>query len=168
MKTLLLLLVLLLSASPAADQPDERAYVVFYYGATSCGPCSQPEVIESIDAIRAQFADAHAGVSAKLVMVVMDEDLDEGIAYLEKYEPWDEVSIGSHYRNEHALRHLNEREMPGIPHVLVFEDVYEEASYGTSVLKERALVAELLGADAIVEWAESGFPLEESPAQQEE
>ena len=163
MQSLILLFLAQLLAAPAANQADEKAYVIFYYGASSCGPCSRPEMIKSINLIKTTFAPTHARFPTKLVMVVMDEDLDEGMAYLGKYEFWDEVSIGSHYRNEHVLRYLATQEMPGVPHVLVFEDVYAEANYGTTILKERTLVAALLGAEAIVEWVAQGFPLEESP-----
>lgn len=160
MPTLILLLVVPFLFESPVQHVEDKAYVVFYFGATSCGPCSRPEMVKSVNLIKSEFAQVHSDYATKLVMVVMDQDIAEGITYLEKYDSWDEVSIGSHYQNELVRHHLNTQEMPGVPHVLVFEDEYEEAKYGTSILKERQLVAALLGMEAIVTWTDSGFPLE--------
>lgn len=144
----------------ANAQPAEKAnLVIFYFGATSCGPCNRPEVIESIKKLKTDFPEKHKEYKTKFVMVCMDQDIEEGIAYLEKYGFWDEVSIGSHYQNELVLNYLSKTNIPGVPHILIFKDFYEEKK-SVPVIKERQLITQILGGTQIVEWVQKGFPLE--------
>ena len=92
-------------------------------------------------------------------MVVMDKSIEQGIKYLEKYEFWDEVSIGGHYSNEHNISYLNKQEVPGIPHILIFKDKLVEGGFGVTILEERGLLLKLMGADEIVEWVNSDFKI---------
>jgi hypothetical protein len=89
------------------------------------------------------------------VMVCMDTDIVEGIQFLKRYGFWDEVSIGSHYKNELVLYYLNKTNIPGVPHILVFEDLYENDK--APVIRERKLVVEKIGVNKIVEWVRNNF-----------
>lgn len=138
----------------------EKGYVVFYFGATSCAACNRPEVIQAVRSIKSGFEHVHTRFPAKFVMVSMDEDIEEGIEFLEKYGYWDEVSVGSFYRNELVMRHVNTLEIPGLPQVMVYENTYEDAEHGTKTVKETERVAQVMGGEGIVAWAEKDFPLE--------
>ena len=133
---------------------------IFYFGATSCGPCNRSEVIESIKKIKSEFDSLHQGVKTKYVMVCLDEDISEGIKFIEKYGYWDEISIGSWSKNELVLENLNKSNMPGVPHIFVSRDTYEKANHGVELIKTREFVKEIIGGDKIVEWVKSGFILE--------
>ena len=161
MRLFLLVPLIALLIYPLNTDAQDTSYTLFYFGATSCGPCNRLEVIESINILKSTFSEIHAENSTKFVMVVMDEDISEGLEYLRKYETWDEVSIGSRYHNEHILRYLNVREIPGVPHILVFGDVYEDIpKFGTQLLKERTLLKGVMGGKEIVDWVSQKFPLE--------
>ena len=111
---------------------------VFYFGATSCGPCNRPEVIESIDKLRAEFDSVHPEYDTKFVMVVFDEDIETGLDFIKKYDYWDEVSIGSRYDNELSLDNLNKAEIPALPHILIYEETFEKVGdWGIEVRKKQ-------------------------------
>ena len=143
-----------------AQSEANQSYVVFYIGATSCGPCNRPEVIDAVKKIGSEFSKERVDLPVKHVMVAMDENISEGISFLKKYGAfWDEVSVGSFYHNEHALRYLNSQKPPGVPHVFVFKDTYEDAMHGVETVKERKLVRKVMGGDEIVKWVKKGFLL---------
>ncbi len=156
MKTIFTITFLLLSFSVFAQEQ----LTVFYFGATNCGPCNRPEVIESIDVIRAEFDSLHSEFETKLVMVTMDENMDEAIKYIQKYEYWDEVSMGSRYHNELILAHLNEADIPGVPHIMIFKDSFEDGGYGTQTIKNREFVKSIMSGDEIVAWVNTEMKLD--------
>ena len=150
-----------LPSSPAVAQSEsQESYVVFYIGATSCNPCNRPEVIKAVKEIESDFSDVHDEIPAKYVMVAMDKEIDKGISFLKKYGSfWDEVSVGSFYYNEHVLRYLNSQEPPGVPHVFVFRDTYQDAMHGVDTVEDRTMVKRVMGGEGIVAWVNDGFPL---------
>ncbi|MBD3616055.1 MAG: hypothetical protein HUJ22_05730 [Gracilimonas sp.] len=156
MKTILTLSFLLLSISAFSQEQ----LTVFYFGATDCGPCNRPDVIESIDVIRTNFDSLHSEFETKLVMVTMDENMDEAIKYIQKYEYWDETSMGSRYHNELILAHLNKAEIPGVPHIMIFKDRFEDGGFGTQTIKNREFVKNIMGGDEIVAWANAEMKLD--------
>ncbi|MCP9290159.1 thioredoxin-like domain-containing protein [Gracilimonas sediminicola] len=156
MKTYLTLFFLLLSTSAFAQEQ----LTVFYFGASDCGPCNRPDVIESIDKIRANFDSQHTNYDTKLVMVAMDEDIDTGLKYISKYDEWDEISIGSRYHNENTLAHLNNIMIPGVPHIIIFKDTFEVGDYGVEIIKNRELVKNILSGEEIVSWVDGEMKLD--------
>ncbi len=156
MKTLLTITFLLISSSVFAQEQ----LTVFYFGATDCRPCNRPDVIESIDVIRADFDSLHSEFDTKLVMVTMDENMDEAINYIQKYNYWDETSMGSRYHNELILAHLNKADIPGVPHIMIFKDSFEDGGYGTQTIKNRKFIKSIMGGDEIVAWANTEMKLD--------
>lgn len=155
-KLSLLIFFLLLTTSLFA----QSQLTVFYFGATSCGPCNRPEVIKSINKLKAEFDSAHPKYGTKFVMVVFDEDMKTGIKFIEKYDYWDEVSIGSRYDNELALDNLNKTDIPGLPHILIYEETFKSlGDWGIEVRKSKKLVKEILEGTKIVSWVNSGMKL---------
>lgn len=154
-KTSLILILLFSSASVLAQEQ----LTLFYFGATDCGPCNRPDVIKSIDKIRANFDSLHPDFKTKLVMVTMDEDMDEAIKYIKKYKYWDEVSMGSRYHNELILAHLNTSEIAGVPYIMIFKDSFEDRDNGTQIIKSRVPVKKIMGGGSIVAWANGKMKL---------
>ncbi|WP_441001499.1 TlpA family protein disulfide reductase [Fodinibius sp. SL11] len=139
----------------------QNQLTVFYFGATSCGPCNRPEVIESIDKLKAEFDSIHPKYNTKFVMVVFDEDMETGLEFIEKYDYWDEVSIGSRYDNELSLDNLNKTDIPGLPHILIYEETFEPVGdWGIEVRESKKLVKEILEGTKVVSWVNSGMKLD--------
>lgn len=157
MKKAALITLFILLATSAVGQ---KQLTVFYYGATDCGPCNRPEVIASINKLKADFASLHTDFKTKFVMVAVDNTIEEGLQFINKYDPWDEVAMGSRYNNELALANLNGVDIPGLPHIFVFEDEFENAGYGVVVREKRTLLKKILGGEPIVSWVNSGMKLE--------
>jgi len=137
----------------------QEQLTVFYFGATDCGPCNRSDVIESIDVIRTNFDSLHSDYETKLVMVTMDENMDEAIKYIQKYEYWNETSMGSRYHNELILAHLNKAEIPGVPHIMIFKDSFKDGDFGTQTIENRQLVKSIMGGDEIVAWTNGKMKL---------
>ena len=150
-------LTFLLLTTPVIAQEQ---ITVFYFGASDCGPCHHPDVIKSIDKISANFDSLHPAYDTKLVMVALDENIDLGLKYISTYDPWDEISIGSRYRNENTLAHLNNIEIPGIPQLIIFKDSFEVGDYGVEIIKNRELLTNLISGGEIIPWVNGKMKLD--------
>ena len=155
MRLKILLIFSLLASSVIAQQH----LTIFYFGATSCGPCNRSEVVESIKEMKAKFDSVHNDYKTKFVMVCMDENIAEGLKFIQKYGYWDEISVGSFYHNELALTNLNETAISGVPHILIYKESIMKTDQSVFRLKSRELVKEVLGGDKIVAWVKSGMEL---------
>jgi len=173
---LIIILCLFLSPLLGCEQPQPRAfenpstinteydtskvaYVVYYIGSSNCGVCDNKSVVKSINKIPSKFRKK-VNISVKTVMIVMDRKIRRGIKFTLKYKPWDELSIGSFYRNELLLYRFNELTVPGVPHVLVFKDRYSTRDNGVPVLNSRKLVKNILGGKNIINWVSKGLPID--------
>lgn len=149
--------ILLLVSSPLFSQEQ---LTVFYFGASDCGPCNRPEVISSINQINAEFDSLHQNINVKLVMVTIDNDREEAIKYINKYDSWDEFSMGSRYNNEHTISYLNQMEIPGLPHIVIYKDLLADSDYGTKSIQSREFVKNIMGGVDIVKWVNSGMKID--------
>lgn len=138
----------------------QEKITIYYFGATSCGPCNRPEVVESVKKIKEQFKAAYKEYDVKCVMVCMDTEIEEGLKFVKKYGYWDEISIGSHYDNELAFISLNKTKIPGVPHIFVYHDVFEKQANSTNIIKSRSLIKEVMGGEDIVAWVNGGFKID--------
>ena len=59
---------------------------VFYFGATNCGYCNIQENIEKIKAIKSELPKKYKDEKIKSVMVVFDNDIEEGLKFIEKWD----------------------------------------------------------------------------------
>ena len=138
----------------------KEAFVVYYFGATNCGYCNIPANIEKIKQIRNEFFKKYPDFNTKYVFVCMDKNIEEGLEFIKKYGYWDEISIGSFYNNELALNFLNTTKIPGVPHVMVYKDIYMKIEqFSVPVIKERKLLIDLVGGTQIGNWIDKGYPL---------
>jgi hypothetical protein len=153
------LLAIILPGYGSGEEEFEEVLVVYYFGATNCGFCTAPENIKKIKKIKTDFSMRDKGLKAKFVMVCMDEDIKEGLKFIKKYGYWDEISIGGFYKNELALYVLNRARIPGVPHILVFQDTLARGRWNIPVLKKRKLLVDLVGGKEIEDWIEHGYPL---------
>ncbi len=142
------------------QENGKEMYVVYYFGATSCGFCNMPENIEKIKRIKIEFSKKYPDFNIKYVMVCMDKDIEAGLKFIEKYGYWDEISIGDFYNNELALSYLNKTEIPGVPHVMVYKDLLiKKEKMSIPIVKERELLVDLVGGTQIGGWISGGYIL---------
>lgn len=138
-----------------------ETYVIYYFGASTCGVCERPEVISAIDSVRFGFSEIHDDYPVKYVMVVMDKTIIDGLAFVDKYHWWDELSIGGFYRNESVLNTLVYQPQPGVPHLIVYRDVFREIEFGIRERISRHQITSVVGGDRIVDWVARGYPLDQ-------
>ena len=160
MKTFFILIAFM--ASEALGQDSLKTVkTVFYFGGSDCVYCVDPKNVENINAMRVNLPKTYKDVVFKFVLVVMDENLKEGIKYADKYPSWDELSIGQFYNNELMLAYLNRSSIPGVPHIMIYNDVLNLHTNGHSVptIEKRTLLVDLVGERSIQGWIQQGFPL---------
>lgn len=158
MKTIIVLLLIAVSAALAQKSPTGRL-TVFYFGGSDCPYSTDEKNIANIDKMRAEIAQKHSQIPFKFVMVVMDEDIDQGVQFAKKYKPWDELSIGQFYQNELMLEHVNRTAIPGVPHIMIYRDSLAVGQHNIPTIKLRTLALDLVGESAISKWIESGYPI---------
>lgn len=158
MKTIVLLLLFAVSVALAQKSPTERL-TIFYFGGSDCPYSMSEKNIANIDKMRDELSQKHSLIPFKFVMVVMDEDIDQGIQFAKKYKPWDEVSIGQFYQNELMLEHVNRSAIPGVPHIMIYRDSLVVGQHNIPTIKQRTLVLDLVGESAISDWIQSGYPI---------
>jgi len=154
------LLVTIYTGFGSTQNESKEVYVVYYFGATSCGFCNIPENIEKIKRIKIEFSEKYPDCNTKYVMVCMDRDIEEGLKFIKKYGYWNEISIGAFYNNELALNSLNRTEIPGVPHVMVYKDyLLKKKKFNIFIRKERKLLVDLVGGTQIGNWINNAYPL---------
>ncbi|NJD22808.1 MAG: thioredoxin family protein [Melioribacter sp.] len=156
MKKIILIFIVLLTAQLKAQDKKENI-VLFYFGATSCGPCNETVTINNIKKIKNEFSKVYQEYNIKYVMVCLDRDIKEGLEFIGKYGYWDEISIGSHYNNELVMSYLDKTKIPGVPHIIIFHDEYEKPS--TPVIKTRQALVDLVGSGQIDDWVKNKYSL---------
>ena len=157
MKKITLLILLLINSLCFCAGKEKATLVVYYFGATSCGFCNTEDFVNNIKKIRNEFSGVHKEFDVKYVMVCMDREIEKGLKFINKYGYWDEISIGSHYKNELVLNYLDKTNVPGVPHIVVFEDKYENEH--VPIIKERRTIVDKVGAEEIKEWINNKYPL---------
>ncbi|MBI3578910.1 MAG: hypothetical protein HY089_05800 [Ignavibacteriales bacterium] len=153
---ILLSCILMMSFSLYSQEKSKEVYVVYYFGATDCGPCNTPKNIENIKKIKAELPKKYSGKEFKFVMVTFDEDIEEGIKFVKKYGFWDEISVGKRWQNELVMQHLNTAKLPGLPHIFVDQTFLIK---NEPIVKSKTTIVELLGGKQIDQWVADGFPL---------
>src|SRR6185369_11996876 len=120
-----LLIVVFAFLAPSARSQEKKAkdsiYSVIYFGSTDCYYCNIEKNISNISKMVTEIKDTYKQLNIKTTIVSMDKDIAEGLKFIEKYNEknWDEIAIGSFYKNELALAYLNNTKIPGVPHLVV-------------------------------------------------
>ena len=155
-------LLLLIGAVPYSESQKEKTeefLVVYYFTATDFGFCTAPENIEKIKKIKSDFAAKSKSQKLKFVIVSLDENIEEGLKLIKKHGTWDEISVGSRFRNELALTYLNRSKIPEVPHILIIKAVISSGKWNIPVVTRQELLADLAGGEQIGEWIDKGYPL---------
>jgi hypothetical protein len=159
MKTIVLAIVLLPITIAFSQTSDSIVTTVFYFGGSDCGYCVMERNVQNIKTMKEQLPSIYPARKFKFVLVVMDEDIQRGIKYSSKYPGWNELSIGMFYHNELMLAHVNKTKLPGVPHIMIYEDSFAIGDYNVPTISKRKSIVELVGANAIDEWIKDGYKL---------
>lgn len=161
MKRILLSLPILLFGLSVHSQKDiQEQYVIYYFGATDCGYCNEAENIVNIKKIKSEFSQKYPEAQTKYVMVCFDNDIEQGLKFIQKYGYWDEISIGQRYLNDTSLGVLNETEVPGLPHIVVYKNEYaKHPQFSVPTIKRKVALVDLVGGSQINAWIGGGYPL---------
>lgn len=140
-----------------------RQLLAYVFVASRCGHCQRADTRTALRELPRKFKDAAAAdfKAADVVVVALDANVDEGLAYLRTLgvHEFDEISIGRAWLNEHMTwwGWRSKVAEPAVPQVvLVSRDM--AASYPPlSVRYTRdSVVAVLSGRNAVVEWVGGG------------
>ncbi len=85
--------------------------------------------------------------------------------FVGKCGPWDEISIGGHYKNEILLQYLKLSEVPRVPQLMIFSDrCYHDKEKNCWLFTDRTLVLSLVGPSQMQRWISNGYALDDSCA----
>jgi hypothetical protein len=148
------------AASPTLPsvKPGPSEIVLVLIGSESCGAHGIAGFNEAVRRARMRIA-AHAeeqGVSFASTGVSFDWSIQDGLRFLDRLGPWDEVIIGRNWFG-FAAAHFVWRDLPGdpvIPQVIVLERQIERQSEAIIIGNYRVLFR-IIGADNIIEWSQS-------------
>jgi hypothetical protein len=154
----------------ALDIHPGRQLVAYLFGSAKCGYCQDPKVKATYANLRQSLHDRHGNeyASISVVGVAVNTDMDEGLTYLRDIglKRLDEISTGDGWRNEHITNLIRYRKAaePALPLVIVMERNLSASL--TPVLSLHfdpdSIITVVQGRDAIVDWADHGFPLHAS------
>ena len=139
--------------------------VLIFLGGTSCGSCRDPALKVVLAEVRARLSRLITGtrIGFKSIGVAIDWEVDQGVTYLTDQGTWDELSVGSNFRNSLFNEHC--WVVPGtraaIPQLILLERKYRMGSTRIEVLGKRYL-ARVIGVGAIANWVESGMSVQEA------
>ncbi len=142
-------------------------FVVYYFGGSTCPGCTMESTLSAIDTIRQEFpkSDIAKNRTVKFVCVCMDRYLRSAMRFVGKCGPWDEISIGGHYKNEILLQYLKLSEVPGVPQLMIFSDkCYHDKEKNCWQFTDRTLVLSLVGPSQMQRWISNGYALDDSCA----
>lgn len=123
-----------------------------FFGASACGACTMTGVRESvqgaIDSVR-EYA-RRRGAQFGAIGVSTDWSIEDGYAYLQKIERFDEIVVGRNWVNTAVVRYVwtDFPGKPALPQLLIYERGITIQDSSILVSKERVL-ARVVGASEI-------------------
>lgn len=146
---------------PAAALETGDEIVLVFIGASFCNAHNRPGfpgVVETAK-VRVQAQAKATGVRFRAIGVALDWRSADGLAFLERFGEFDEVSAGSNWVSDGATKYVW-REIPGesdVPQLLVLR---RSIDVGNAVrIGEDRVVKRILGATEIERWVSAGATL---------
>jgi len=174
-----------MSSDPEASAtPNERRYtpryelkfgpqlLAVYFGARSCGFCTQPSFKSALRRLGTALATqaAAAGRTFHFLAVAVDWDAAEGVEYLRQLGEFDEICAGGKWLNTAVAQRLFRDGRAGVPTLVLYErTITAVRENDTLIFSPERELARFEDARRIVEWVEVGAPIAElfgaSPAE---
>ncbi len=135
--------------------------LLVFVGGSFCRANRRPGFHQAVENAKLRVRDQAVarGRQFRAVAVSLDWKPTEALAFLDGFGNFDEVSVGSNWVNDSAIRYVW-RDLPGDPTVpqLVVVERHVEVGRTVQVGSERVL-KRVLGAEQIFDWARQGAPL---------
>ena len=146
--------------TPTPNVGKERELSFIYIGSTTCSPCGKPEMVEAVN--RARHILAERAASDEMLFastgVALDESIESGLKFLDKFEAFDQIVVGRGWNNLVVIDYLcrDPDGIVGVPQVLILE---QESSWVGSRRKFSTpkIVRRVVG-DGILMWVKGGAP----------
>jgi hypothetical protein len=160
MKRILIVVVLMAIGIFSFAEQEERL-VLMFFASTQCAHSTNEGNISALKIIKQEFKEKYSQYDFKMVMVCFDNPFEESLALANRYGDWHEISLGARYKNELALRDLNESILPAVPHLIIYKDTYRPLERLESItrISTREKLVDLIGFQQINEWKTKGYPL---------
>lgn len=132
--------------------------VLVFIGASFCGAQREPgfpAVVERAKTSLARHARAQ-GVQFRAHAISLDWKPADAMAFLEHFGAFDEISVGSNWLNDGAVRYIW-RDMPSepaVPQVVILRRRVE--TQGAVSVRDERVVRRLMGTDQITRWVNDG------------
>ena len=137
--------------------------IMVFIGSSTCGASQVDWVPETLASVQRRLGERSeaAGMAFATVGVALDQNIENGLEFLDQMGRFDEISIGRSWLNQASLRFLL-RELPSaetaIPQIVVVAQ--RIAVEGNVILVEpEQLLARKIGLDEIRHWGEVDFAL---------
>lgn len=139
-----------------------RQLLAIYFGSPTCGYCVHAPFIASIRRAGAliQRQAAALGLTLHWSGVAVHWSAAEGIEYLAKLGPFDEVCAGAMWWNTSVAHHLYGSRPPAVPTLVVYERTIEADATHALQLRDQHELLRLTGSKAIEEWIAIGAPVD--------
>lgn len=143
------------------EQPEEVPFI--FIASSTCGASEAPGLAAALSRARVALQDRvrRAGFGFASVGVALDHDWRAGLAFLEDFGPFDEVSSGRKWSNNMAVDYLW-RDLPGdpaIPQVLIVRRETSWRTDGWLDVGQDRLLGRRVGVEELLAWSQAGFPL---------
>ena len=155
-------IIIIIAIGTFSFSEQEESLVFMFFSSTKCAHSTNEENIDAMKNIKQEFTEKYARYDIKMLMVCFDNPFEESLALVNRYGDWDEISLGQRYKNELALRDLNESMLPAVPHLIIYKDAYQpsERLKSIKIISTRKKLVDLIGFQQINEWKMKGFPLD--------
>jgi hypothetical protein len=133
--------------------------IAFFVGAKFCAAYSREGFPETVRTLREKLAGraSEAGMEFVFVGVALDWTVEDGLEFLERFGPFDEIVAGQNWLNETAIRYIW-RDLPGraaVPQVILLHREIRVDDRVIQILNEQ-IMTRRIGVDGITEWLAAG------------
>lgn len=150
--------------TPSYNAEPGREWAFVYVGSSGCAASNDsflPSAVKKLKRLVQEQARTH-GYAFATVGVAKDWRVADGIAHLEKFGPFDEITAGRNWLNLGVLRYVWEK-IPGkagTPQVLVVSrNVVTSEEQGSYALRTPKLLTRKVGTREIRRWLKQAAPL---------
>ncbi len=132
--------------------------VLVFIGASFCGAQHKPGFPQAVERAKLALAkDTKArGMQFRAHAVSLDWKPAEALTFLSHFGAFDEISVGSNWLNDGAVRYIwrDLPSEPAVPQVVVIQRRIEKGA--VVGIRDERVVRRLLGTEQITRWADAG------------
>jgi len=148
---------------PAFIRNGVKERVMVFVGASTCSSSMADGLPEALRAIRTGMRSqaTERGEGFASIGISTDVVVTDGVRYLKRMGPFDEIVAGRNWANLGVQRYVWGESLggePGIPQLIVMERVFDRSRTGELVVSGERVLFRKLGASPIMEWSRLAFP----------